>query len=62
MQSDMFHMRLIDALIVDSLRQDALDKSKRVGGLDRAEHKHLVAFEEFMSKIGMSGFMLTVDL
>ena len=53
---------LIDALIVDLLRQDALDKSKKVAGLDRAKHKHLAAFEEFVTKIGISGFMLTIGL
>lgn len=51
---------LINGLIADLLAGDALDKSKKIAGLSRSKHKHIAAFEEFLSKIGISGFQLLV--
>lgn len=51
---------LIDALINDLLGLDSLGKAKKVAGLDRAKHKHIAAFEAFVSKIGISGFQMQV--
>ena len=47
---------LIDQLIMELLRLDAIDKARRVAGLDRTKHKHVAAFEEFVGSLGISGF------
>ena len=49
---------LIDQLIMELLRLDAIDKARRVAGLDRTKHKHVAAFEEFVGSLGISGFSL----
>ena len=51
---------LIDQLIVELLRLDALDKAKKVAGVDRTKHKHVAAFEDFVQSLGISGFSLFV--
>ena len=47
---------LIDQLIMDLLRLDAIDMARRVAGLDRTKHKHVAAFEEFVQSLWISGF------
>ena len=47
---------LIDQLIMELLRLDAIDKARRVAGLDRTKHKHVAAFEEFVGSLGISVF------
>ena len=39
---------LIDALIVDLLKLDSLDKAKKVAGLDHGKHKHVAAIAAYM--------------
>ena len=51
---------LIDQLIMELLRLDALDKAKKVAGVDRTKHKHVTAFEDFVQSLGISGFSLFV--
>ena len=47
---------LIDQLIMELLRLDAIDKARRVAGLDRMKHNHVAAFEEFVWSLGISVF------
>lgn len=49
---------LIDQLIMELLRLDAVDKAKKVAGLDPTKHQHVAAFEEFVWSLGISGFSL----
>ena len=51
---------LIDALIANLLAQDSLDKAKKMAGLDPAKHKHIATFNDFVGKIGISGFEMQV--
>ena len=47
---------LIDQLIMELLRLDAIDKARRVAGLARMKHNHVAAFEEFVWSLGISVF------
>ena len=51
---------LVEQLIKELLRLDALDKAKKVAGVDRTKHNHVAVFENFVQSLGISGFSLFV--
>lgn len=51
---------LTDQLIMELLRLDAIDKAKKVVGLDCSKHKHVAALEDFVQSLGISGISLFV--
>ena len=51
---------LVDLLLEDLLRHDALSKATKVSRVDPEKHKHITAFEEFVHSIGIPRFSLFV--
>lgn len=51
---------LIDLLIVELKRQDAIDKATKLHKFDKSKYKHLSRYEEFVSKLNIPGFQFYV--
>ena len=51
---------LIDLLVMELKRQDAIDKAHSFSGFDIRKHHHLKRYESFVTGLGISGFQFYV--
>lgn len=51
---------LIDRLVIELKRQDAVDKMKKFTNFDLGKHKHLHFFQEFVGSLGIPSFQFYI--
>lgn len=51
---------LIDRLVIELKRQDAIDKVKKLSNFDPAKYCHLHSFEEFVTGLNIPSFQFYI--